>query len=349
MITIEGLVVQARRDGASDIHVICGLPPKYRKDGQIEDMCDEVLDEKECLRLARDLAGTEENFKTLMRDGELDAAATYAGSRCRIHIFKQQGVPSIALRLLREEIPDLTKLGLPPAALDLPNQHKGIVLVTGETGSGKSTSLAAMLDYVNHHRKAHIVTLEDPVEYLYKPDLCAINQREVGKDTMSFAAGLRASLREDPNVILIGEMRDRETIETAITAAETGHLVFGTLHTGSASDAVDRIVQVFPEGMQTQIRLQLSMCLQAVLTQQLIPKKGGGRALAVEMMVVNDAIRNLIRNGNTPQIANAIATSAAIGGQTMDQALVRLVRGGQISKDNALRFAHETEYVRKNA
>ena len=349
MITIDGLVAQARRDGASDIHVICGLPPKYRKDGQIEDMCDEVLDEKECLRLARDLAGTEENFKALMRDGELDAAGTYAGSRCRIHIFKQQGVPSIALRLLREEIPDLTKLGLPPAALDLPNQHKGIVLVTGETGSGKSTSLAAMLDYVNHHRKAHIVTLEDPVEYLYKPDLCAINQREVGKDTKSFSEGLRASLREDPNVILIGEMRDKDTIETAITAAETGHLVFGTLHTGSASDAVDRIVQVFPEGMQTQIRLQLSMCLQAVLTQQLVPKKGGGRCLACELMIVTDAIRNLIRAGNTPQIANAIATSSAIGGQTMDQHLVRLVRSGQITRDTAMQYAHDRDYVKKNA
>jgi len=349
MITIEGLVAQARRDGASDIHVICGLPPKYRKDGQIEDMCNEVLDERECLRLARDLSGTEENFRALMRDGELDAAGTYAGSRCRIHIFKQQGVPSIALRLLREEIPDLTKLGLPPAALDLPNQHKGIVLVTGETGSGKSTSLAAMLDYVNHHRKAHIVTLEDPVEYLYKPDLCAINQREVGKDTKSFSEGLRASLREDPNVILIGEMRDKDTIETAITAAETGHLVFGTLHTGSASDAVDRIVQVFPEGMQTQIRLQLSMCLQAVLTQQLVPKKGGGRCLACELMIVTDAIRNLIRAGNTPQIANAIATSSAIGGQTMDQHLVRLVRSGQITRDTALQYAHDRDYVKKNA
>ena len=186
------------------------------------------------------------------------------------------------------------------------------------------------------------------MEYVYTPDKCAINQREVGKDTMSFAAGLRASLREDPNVILIGEMRDRETIETAITAAETGHLVFGTLHTGSASDAVDRIVQVFPEGMQTQIRLQLSMCLQAVLTQQLIPKKSGGRALACEMMIVTDAIRNLIRNGNTPQIANTIATSAAIGCQTMDQALIRLARSGQISRDMALRYAHDADYMKKN-
>ena len=225
----------------------------------------------------------------------------------------------------------------------------GFVLVTGETSSGKSTTLAAMLDYINHHRKSHIVTLEDPIEYLYKPDLCAINQREIGKDTRSFADGLRASLREDPNVILIGEMRDAETIETAITAAETGHLVFGTLHCGSASDAVDRIVQVFPEGMQPQIRLQLSMTLQAVLTQQLVPKKAGGRVLAVELMIVTDAIRNLIRAGNTPQIANAVATSAAIGGQTMDQALVRLVRGGQITREMALKYAHDPDYVKKNA
>jgi twitching motility protein PilT len=349
MITIDGLVAQAKQDGASDIHIICGLPPKYRKDGQIENMCDEVLDEKECRRLARDLAGSDAAFEEFMRVGELDAAETFAGNRCRIHLFKQQGYPSVALRLLRDKIPDLTKLGLPPAAMELPNQHKGIVLVTGETGSGKSTSLAAMIDYVNHHRKAHIVTLEDPVEYMYTPDLCAINQREVGKDTQSFSEGLRASLREDPNVILIGEMRDKDTIETAITAAETGHLVFGTLHTGSASDAVDRIVQVFPEAMQTQIRLQLSMCLQAVLTQQLVPKKGGGRVLACELMIVTDAIRNLIRAGNTPQIANAIATSAALGGTTMDQSLVRLVRSGQITRDMALQYAHDREYVKKNA
>lgn len=347
--TIEQLVAKARADHASDIHLIYGLPPKYRKDGQLEDMASEALSANDCTAYARELAGTPEAFDDYLQTGELDAANTYAGNRCRIHIFRQQGLPSVALRLLSDRIPQLDTLGLPPAALKLPDMHKGIVLVTGETGSGKSTTLAALLDYINHTRKAHIVTLEDPVEYVYKPDKCAINQREVGKDTASFAAGLRASLREDPNVILIGEMRDRETIETAITAAETGHLVFGTLHTGSASDAVDRIVQVFPEGMQTQIRLQLSMCLQAVLTQQLIPKKNGGRALACEFMLVTDAIRNLIRNGNTPQIANAVATSAAIGGQTMDQALVRLIRGGQITRDMGLRYAHEPDYIKKNA
>jgi twitching motility protein PilT len=254
----------------------------------------------------------------------------------------------VVLRLLRDEIPDLVDLGLPPAVSDLVNLHKGIVLVTGEASSGKSTTLAALLDKINHTYKYHIVTLEDPVEYIYKPDLSAINQREVGRDTRSFSEGLRASLREDPNVVLIGEMRDKETIETAITAAETGHLVFGTLHTGSAPDAIDRMVQVFPVEAQTQIRLQISMTLVAVLTQQLIPKKTGGRVLACEFMLVTDAIRNLIRSGNTPQIANSLATSAAIGGQTMDQCLVKLYRAGQISKETALHYAHSGDYVKKN-
>ena len=347
MMTIEEMVAKAKADGASDIHLICGIRPKYRVSGSLEDMLDEVMTPDDCIAAARFLCG--DRYDEFDEVGELDAAETYADNRCRIHVFKQQGYPSVALRLLREEIPNLNNLGLPPIIPTLTELHKGIVLVTGETGSGKSTTLAALLDYVNHHRRAHIVTLEDPVEYVYKPDLCAINQREVGKDTVSFSEGLRASLREDPNVILIGEMRDRDTIETAITAAETGHLVFGTLHTGSASDAVDRIVQVFPEGMQTQIRLQLSMCLQAVLTQQLVARKGGGRALAAEMMVVTDAIRNLIRAGNTPQIANAIATSAALGGQTMDQALIKLVRSGAITRDTALHYAKEVDFVKKNA
>ena len=346
MPTVEELVAQAKRTGASDIHLICGLPPKCRLDGQLENMAEEVLTEEDCVAVAKELAGR--RYGELEEVGELDLAASFAGNRCRLHLFKQQKVPSLALRLLREEIPQLDSLGLPPAALTLPGLHKGIVLVTGETGSGKSTTLAALLDFINHTRKCHIVTLEDPIEYVYKPDLCAINQREVGSDTQSFAAGLRASLREDPDVILIGEMRDRDTIETAITAAETGHLVFGTLHTGSAADSIDRMVQVFPEGMQTQIRLQLSMCLAGVLTQQLVKKRGGGRVLACEMMVVTDAIRNLIRAGNTPQIANAIATSAALGGQTMDQALVRLMRTGQISREVALDYAMDQAFVKKN-
>ena len=347
MMTIEEMVAKAKAEGASDIHLICGIRPKYRVSGSLEDMIDEVMTPDDCIAAARFLCG--DRYDEFDQIGELDAAETYADNRCRIHVFKQQGFPSVALRLLREEIPDLNNLGLPPIVPTLTELHKGIVLVTGETGSGKSTTLAALIDSINHKYKYHIATLEDPVEYIYKPDLCAINQREIGKDTRSFSEGLRASLREDPNVILIGEMRDRDTIETAITAAETGHLVFGTLHTGSASDAVDRIVQVFPADAQTQIRLQLSMTLAAVLTQQLVPKKGGGRALACELMIVTDAIRNLIRAGNTPQIANAVATSSAIGGMTMDQALVKLVRSGTIAKDVALHYSHNRDYVNKNA
>ncbi len=348
MMTIEQLVVKAKEDGASDIHIICGLPPKYRRSGDLENMEEAIATKEDCLNMARELSKTDEAFNELMTVGELDAADSFAGNRCRIHLFKQQGVPSLALRILSEHIPDLSTLGLPMAVMELPKLHKGIVLVTGETGSGKSTTLAAIMDNINHNYKRHIVTLEDPVEYMYKPDLCAINQREVGKDTQSFAMGLRASLREDPNVILIGEMRDRDTIETAITAAETGHLVFGTLHTGSASDSIDRMVQVFPEAAQQQIRLQLSMVLQAVLTQQLIQKKGGGRALAAEYMIVTDAIRNLIRTGNTPQIANAVATSAEIGGQTMDQALIMLVRKNLITRENALHYALNKDFVTRN-
>ena len=347
MMTVEELVKKACEDGASDIHVICGLPPKYRRSGRLESMSEEELSFEDCIDAARWLAGS--SYEEFERVGELDLAGTYAGNRCRVHIFKQQGIPSIALRILSDKIPELDSLGLPPAVMDLTKLHKGIVLVTGETGSGKSTSLAALLNCINHTRYDHIVTLEDPVEYIYTPDKCAINQREVGKDTQSFASGLRASLREDPNVILIGEMRDTETIETAITAAETGHLVFGTLHTGSAADSIDRIVQVFPDTAQQQIRMQLSMTLVAVLTQQLVPKKGGGRALAAELMVVTDAIRNLIRTGNTPQIANAVATSAAIGGQTMDQALVKLIRANQITKEDALHYAKDEAYIKKNA
>jgi twitching motility protein PilT len=348
MMTIEQLVVKAKEDGASDIHIICGLPPKYRRSGDLENMEDTIVTKEDCLGIARELSKTEEAYNELMTVGELDAADSFAGNRCRIHLFKQQGVPSLALRILSEHIPDLATLGLPMAVMELPKLHKGIVLVTGETGSGKSTTLAAIMDNINHNYKRHIVTLEDPVEYMYTPDLCAINQREVGKDTQSFAMGLRASLREDPNVILIGEMRDRDTIETAITAAETGHLVFGTLHTGSAADSIDRMVQVFPEAAQQQIRLQLSMVLQAVLTQQLVQKKGGGRALAAEYMIVTDAIRNLIRTGNTPQIANAVATSAEIGGQTMDQALVMLVKKGLITRENALHYAVNKDFVTRN-
>ena len=343
---MEELAAQAKSSRASDIHLVCGLPPKFRVDGRLENMAEVPLTEEDCINLCKWLAG--ELFDRLEHTGELDFSKEISGIRCRCHVFKQQGKLSAAVRLLSEVIPRLDSLGLPPSVPGFTKLHKGIVLVTGETGSGKSTTLAALLNEINHTRKDHIVTLEDPIEYIYTPDQCLINQREIGRYTASFSEGLRASLREDPDVILIGEMRDRDTIETAITAAETGHLVFGTLHTDCASDAIDRIVQVFPEGMQNQIRLQLSMTLVAVIAQQLLRKKTGGRILASEVMVVTDAIRNMIRTGNTPQIANAISTSSALGGQTMDQCLAMLSRSRQIDRELAMEYGKDKDFIRKN-
>ena len=225
----------------------------------------------------------------------------------------------------------------------------GVILVVGPTGSGKSTTLAAILDKINHSRREHIITLEDPIEYIYKPDMCLINQREIGKDTASYAEGLRAILREDPDVILIGEMRDLETIETALTAAETGHLVFATLHTNSAVDSIDRIVDVFPAERQQQIRLQLSGCLNAVLAQQLLLKKdGSGRVAACEVMVVTNALKNLIREGKTPQMTSAMLSSAKEGSITMDNFLIKLVQTGVISRETAINAANDKSYLSRS-
>lgn len=344
---LEALIFQAAQLGASDVHLRSGLPPKVRVDGQLMDFPDSSpLDEAACEALARTLAG--DAWARYAENGELDLARTVAGRRIRVNLFRRQGHVSCALRLLSDEIPGLESLGLPPAVLGLPELRRGIVIVTGETGSGKSTTLAAVLQRINETRRVHILTLEDPIEYLYTPALSLISQREVGSDTLSCAAGLRAALREDPDVILIGEMRDLDTIETALTAAETGHLVFATLHTQSAADSIDRMVDVFPEGRQRQIRMQLSMTLQAVLSQQLLPRRNGGRCAACEVMVVTPAVRNLIREGKTPQIANAVATSADQGSLTMDNAILRLYKDRVISADVARFSARDGEYVRKN-
>ena len=344
----ETLISKAVAIGASDIHVIYGLPPMVRRAGGIEPIPDEApLTDVDCIALAEELS--DGRMAELEATGELDGSVTIAGQRVRINFFKQQGHISAALRVLSSKIPELDHLGVPGKVQDLTGLNHGIVLVTGETGSGKSTTLAAMIDRMNHSRGAHILTLEDPVEYVYTPDRCIINQREIGRDTSGFAAGLRAALREDPDIILVGEMRDLDTIETALTAAETGHLVLGTLHAGSASDSVDRMVDVFPEGRQRQIRMQLSMTLQAVLSQQLLRNfDGTGRVLACELMMVNPAIRNLIREGKTPQIFNMIATSAADGSVTMDNSIIRLFKTGKITEATALQAAHDLEYVKRN-
>lgn len=347
MESIDQMVRQAALMRASDVHIAPGVPLRFRVDGQIVDIGDAPLTAKDCRDCARQITG--DRYVQVETIGELDLARTYAdGSRCRINVYRCSGVPVIALRMLSDHIPAMEELGLPPAVMEFPAYRKGIVLITGETGSGKSTTLASVIDRINHTRREHIITLEDPIEYLYTPDLCSIDQREIGTDTASYAEGLRASLREDPDVILIGEMRDLDTIETAITAAETGHLVLGTLHTGTAADSIDRMVDAFPAGRQRQIRLQLSQTLKAVVSQQLLVRREGkGRVVACEVMVVNAAIRNLIREAKTPQIENTLATSAKEGSVTMDNMLARMVQAGGITRETAVQAGRDQEYIRR--
>ena len=343
MSVLDDWIARAQQERVSDVHIVAGLPVRGRVDGRLLDLTETPMSWEDCENVGRELAGS--RFSEIERMGEVDLAKSFpCGVRTRINLFRQQGSLSAAIRLLADRIPELEELQLPPAVSNFENYRTGIVLVTGETGSGKSTTLASVLNRINHTRQAHIITLEDPIEYVYTPDKCIINQRQIGADTRSYADGLRSILREDPDVILIGEMRDLNTIETALTAAETGHLVFATLHTNSAADAIDRIVNVFPEGQQKQIRLQLSTTLRAVLSQQLLPRRSGkGRIAACEVMIVNSAIRNLIREGKTPQMESFIATNAQNGSILMDAALQRLVRDGSVSQQVALSYARDPE------
>ncbi len=344
---VEKLIEHAHMQGASDIHLVCGLPPKFRVNGTLVSATDTALTHEDCEAVAQELAG--ERFRQVEHIGELDLAKTIAGVRVRVNLFRAQGHINAALRLLSDVIPPLESLGLPPAVMEFPRLQRGIIVVTGETGSGKSTTLAALIDSINKTRAENIITMEDPVEYIYTPDKSIISQREIGNDTESYHGALRAVLREDPDIILIGEMRDLDTIQTALTAAETGHLVLATLHTKSAADSIDRMVDVFPEGLQRQIRMQLSTCLEAVLSQQLLPRRdGSGRVLACELMMVTPAIRNLIREGKTPQIASSMATSAAVGSVTMDNMLIKLFKDRLIDGRTAGEAAHDYDYVRKN-
>ncbi len=347
MMNIIAIIQEAQIRRASDIHVVYGLPVRIRIDGALVNYDDNVLTHEDCNDIAKQLLGAK--YQLLESVGEVDAAGTFADNiRCRLHVFRQQGHISSAIRILSDRIPELEMLGLPPICYEFAKYPRGIVIVTGETGSGKSTTLAALLNRINQTRAQHIITLEDPIEYIYHPDKCTINQREIEADTASYETGLKAILREDPDIILIGEMRSLDTIETALTAAETGHLVFATLHTNSAADSIDRIVSVFPGERQQQIRLQLSRTLRAVLSQQLLPRAGGqGRVLACEVMVPNSAIRAMIREGKTSQIASAIQTTAAEGNISMDNFLASLVRQGAIAKETAVEAAHDTDFLKK--
>ena len=346
MYEIEELIALAAEKRASDVHLIAGLPPKCRIDGRIETLTEGVLTREDCEEYGRQLAG--DAADPIEAIGQLDFSASFAGRRLRVNLFRQQGALSAAIRLLGRTIPNLSELGLPEAVKQFSSWNKGIILVTGETGSGKSTTLAAILNEINQNRPLHMITLEDPIEYVYEPAQAIINQREVGVDVESYDKGLYAALREDPDVILIGEMRDLATIETALMAAETGHLVFSTIHTNSAIDSIDRIVGVFPEDKQPQIRMQLSMTLRAVLAQQLVPRAGGqGRAAACELMMITPAIRNLIRDGKTPQMQSYLLSSAKEGSITMDNFLIRMAKEGVITPQTAVDASRDPQELRK--
>ena len=343
--TAEILIAIAAEKGASDVHLIAGLPPKCRIDGQIRSLTDEPLSYEDCEELGRQLAG--EHVRRIDQIGQLDFSATLAGRRIRINLFRQKGALSAALRLLSNTIPRLKELGLPDAVRQFSHWNKGIVLVTGETGSGKSTTLAAILDQINQTRPVHIITLEDPIEFLHRHKKSIVSQREIPNDTQSYVTALRAALRQSPDVILLGEMRDYETINTALTAAETGHLVFSTLHTVGASSTIDRIIDAFPPNQQAQIRIQLSMVLQAVVSQQLIPTVNGGVVAAFEIMICNGAIRNLIRESKTHQIDTVIFSSASDGMITMDNSILNLYKQGIISAQDAVLYSTNPELMSK--
>ena len=340
--SIEDLMADLVKDGGSDLHLANGHPPYGRFNGQLRPIREETtLTEDSCNRLIFSLLNNAQR-KQLEQTWELDCSYGLRGvSRFRVNVYRQKGSYAACLRALGSSIPAIEKLGLPPVVVEMSRKPKGLVLVTGPTGSGKTTTLASLLDNINHTRSEHILTIEDPIEFTYQNDRSLIHQREVHEDTRSFSNALRAALREDPDVILVGELRDLETIQLAISAAETGHLVFGTLHTSSASQTVDRMVDVFPAAQQTQIRVQLSSSLLAVFSQTLCrttrPVSGSmGRVMALEIMVNTPACANLIREGKTAQLYSMIQTGAQYGMQTLERCLANLVQDNKITPEEAM-------------
>ncbi|MCC6442308.1 MAG: type IV pilus twitching motility protein PilT [Armatimonadetes bacterium] len=334
---IDDLLRMVVEKGATDLHLSPGVQPVIRVDGALVPMPFEKITAQESQRLIYDIL-SDEYIQRFESTFELDFSYALAKiARFRGNVYKDRGSVAAAFRLIPARIPTIRDLGLPNILEDLTRKPRGLILVTGPTGSGKSTTQAAMINQINSERSVHIITIEDPIEYLHAHRYSIINQRELGADTKSFGNALRSALREDPDVILVGEMRDLDTISTAITCAETGHLVIATLHTNNAAQTVDRVVDVFPPGQQEQIRFQLSNNLEAVLCQQLIPRAGApGRVCCMEIMTASPAIRNLIRENKAHQIMSMIQTSAQLGMQTMDQSLRDLYQRGYISYDDAI-------------
>ncbi len=339
--TIEELMQNVIDWSGSDLHIAAGLPPCIRAGGKLRYVGDQPLSPDDTQKIIFAMLNNTQR-KNLEQNWELDCSYGVTGlGRFRVNVYKDKGNYAAALRALSSKIPNIDDLGLPNIMREIADKPRGLVLVTGPTGSGKTTTLASLVDYIKNSRAEHILTVEDPIEYLFIPKKSFINQRQLGEDTKSFANALKSALREDPDVILVGEMRDLETIQLAISAAETGHLVFGTLHTSSASQTVDRMVDVFPPGQQQQIRVQLSNSLVAVFAQTLIPKVNAGkgvksRVLAQEIMIVTPAISNLIREGKTAQIYSAIQTGGNQGMKTLENSLRDLYQAGTISFEHAI-------------
>lgn len=342
VIEIIDILEEAQNRGASDVHLAPRTQVMFRVDGKLVKMSEDIVPPFAVEKII-ELMLTPEQMEELEEAGELDFAYSIAGfKRLRVNVFRQRGTYAMAIRLLSFEIPDPKKLGVPQSVIDLTEKKRGLVLVTGATGSGKSTTLAALIGVIAQNHEKSIITLEDPIEYLHQHGKSMVLQREIGYDSKSYANALRAALRQDPDVILVGEMRDLETISIAITAAETGHLVFSTLHTNSAAAAIDRMIDVFPPHQQQQIRVQLAGVLEGVISQQLLPRQNsGGRVAAFEVMLINSAIRNLIREGKNYQIPSIIQTNRKEGMLAMDDAIYDLYMKSYIDSETAISYAQD--------
>lgn len=327
----------AAAQGASDLFITVGVPPTLKIDGELAKMDLPPLTTSDTKGMIREMISNDDSYETFLKTGEIDFSYSVPGvARFRVDIYIQRNSHAAAIRVIKFGALDPVSLGIPDEVMDLRNISKGLVLVTGPTGSGKSTTLSCMIDQINKERSCHILTLEDPIEFIHQHDKSIVNQREIGVDTKSYQAGLKSALRQAPDVILIGEMRDYETMAIAMTAAETGHLVLSTLHTIGGAKTVDRIIDVFPPNQQPQIRIQLSTVLKAVVSQQLVPSVQGGRLPAFEIMVVNHAIRNLIRDGRIPQIEAAIHSGRSEGMVSMDYNLAQMYLAGKITEEEAM-------------
>ncbi len=345
---IQQLLELTIQRNASDLHLSVGFLPILRIHGELIPVAGSEKIAPEQMETTVQTILTKVQKDIFTQNLELDFSLELANKgRFRVNLFRQKGHPALSFRLIPSRIPFLSELGFPKVVEQIPNLEQGFVLVTGPTGHGKSTTLASFINQINQSRSEHILTIEDPIEYIYPAGKALIDQREMFLDTKSWANALKASLREDPNVVLIGEMRDLETIASAMTIAETGHLVFATLHTNSAAQSIDRIIDVFPEAQQPQIRLQLAATVEAILSIRLIPTIQPGRALASEVLFATPAIRNIIREGKTYLIDNVIETSAELGMQILERSLANLIKSGKISQDTAKRFALRPQLLDK--